>query len=189
MKKAFFLLIAVYGTIGSIAQSNPNKDYSDKTPTVNSNNIFRSTENHYRIKIPQKWTIGKGNSLGAEFNAKSKLGDASLNIIVANLGKAPKFSAHDVPVETIMKAIKSNNPSASLIESEKQFLSNEKAMYIKYKINYKTVDADVDIISVQYSVIKDARIFTITLQAQELTYPSYKDVFRETIQSFTFEHY
>lgn len=63
--------------------NNPNKDYSNNTPVVNGNNIFRSEENFYRIKIPTGWKIAKGNSLGAEFNAKSELGDASLNIVVA----------------------------------------------------------------------------------------------------------
>lgn len=184
-----YLLLLLNLTLIYCSAQNPNKDYSDKDPTVNGNNIFRSTENLYRIKIPKKWSINKGNSLGAEFNSKSPLEDASLSIIVANLKTPPKFTAHDVPVETIIESLKKNIPSTTLIESEKRFLSNEKAMYIKYKFNYKTVDTDTDIICIQYSVIRKTRMFTITLQAQELTYPMYIDVFRETLESFVFEDY
>jgi hypothetical protein len=183
------LLLFLSLTFIYCSAQNPNKDYSDKSPTVNSNNIFRSTENLYRIKIPKKWSINKGNSLGVEFNSKSPLEDASLSIIVANLKTPPKFTAHDVPVETIIESLKKNVPSTTLIESEKQFLSNEKALYIKYRFNYKTLDIDTDIICIQYSVIKKTRMFTITLQAQELTYPAYRDVFNETLKSFVFEDY
>lgn len=183
----YFILFMSFCSLVSFGQSS-NNDYSNKNPTVNGNNIFRSDENLYRIKIPQKWKINKGNSLGAEFNAKSPLEDASLSIIVANLKSPPTFTAHDVPVESIMKSVKANNPTSELIESEKQFLSNERAMYIKYKFNYKTLDSDIDIICIQYSVIKNTRIFTITLQAQELTYSLYKEVFKETLESFTFEN-
>lgn len=184
-----YLLLLLNLILIYCSAQNPNKDYSDKNPTVNGNNIFRSTENLYRIKIPKKWSLNKGNSLGAEFNSKSPLEDASLSIIVANLKTPPKFTAHDVPVEAIIESLKKNIPSTTLIESEKQFLSNEKALYIKYKFNYKTVDTDTDIICIQYSVIKKTRMFTITLQAQELTYPTYSDVFKETLESFVFEDY
>jgi hypothetical protein len=124
---SFQLLVAT-----GLAQSNPNKDYGDKGPTIHANNIFRSEENHYRIKIPKKWTITKGNALGAEFNSQSESGTASLSIVVATLIDPPKFTAHDVPVDIVMKTIQSQTPTAKLLESEKQYLSNEKALYIKY---------------------------------------------------------
>lgn len=178
-----FLMACVQGN------NNPNKDYSNKTPVVNGNNIFRSEENFYRIKIPTGWKIAKGNSLGAEFNAESELGDASLSIVVATMENPPKFTAHDVPVVAVMNAIKKNNETSQFLESGKQYLSNEKALYVKYKMNYKTTDIDVDIISIQYSVIKDIRIFTITLQAQEDNYPMYQKIFQETLQSFMFENF
>jgi hypothetical protein len=165
------------------------KDYSNKNPVVNDNNIFRSKENNYRIQIPINWSVNKGNSLGAEFNAKSEIGDASLNIIVATLTSPPKFTAHDIPSETLMQTIKKNNPSSILLESEKQYLSNEKALYIKYRFNYKTLDTDTDIICIQYSIIKESKIYTVTLQAQEWTYSSYKNIFRETLKSFMLEAY
>ena len=184
-----YLLLFLNLTLISCSAQNPNKDYSDKNPTVNGSNIFRSTENLYRIKIPKKWSLNKGNSLGAEFNAKSPLEDASLSIVVANLKTPPKFTAHDVPAEAIIESLKKNIPSTTLIESEKQFLSNEKALYIKYKFNYKTLDTDTDIICVQYSVIRKTRMFTITLQAQELNYGIYSDIFKETLESFVFEDY
>ncbi len=184
----YIYLILLINYFNCSGQS-PHKDYSDKSPNVNDNNIFRSTENQYRIKIPENWSVNKGTSLGAEFNAKSELEDASLNIIVANLKTPPTFTAHDVPVETLMQTITKNNPTSKLIESEKQYLSNEKALYIKYRFNYKTLDTDTDIICIQYSVIKKTKIYTVTLQAQELTYSSYINIFRETLKSFLFEDF
>ena len=94
-----------------------------------------------------------------------------------------------MPVETLMQTITKNNPTSKLIESEKQYLSNEKALYIKYRFNYKTLDTDTDIICIQYSVIKKTKIYTVTLQAQELTYSSYINIFRETLKSFLFEDF
>ena len=178
----------VYVAFGQ-TPSNPNKDYSKSAPKVNGNSIFRSTENFYRIKIPNGWTINKGNSLGAEFNAMSESGEASLNIVVATMKDSPKFTSHDVPVNVLVNTLKEKNETVQLIESEKQYLSNEKALYIKYKMNYKTVDSDTDIICIQYSVIKKNRIFTITLQAQQGKYSKFQDTFTETLQSFTFEDY
>lgn len=184
----WFLILNLFTIMFGFAQ-NQFKDYSNENPHVNGNQIFRSTKNEYRIKIPKNWKISKGNSLGAEFNAKSPLEDASINMIVVNLKTLPKFSAHDIPINAIMETIRESVPSAKLIESEKQYLSNEKAMYVKYHYNYKTIDINTDIICIQYSIIKETKIFTITLQSQEAVYSKFKEKFKETLLSFIFEKY
>lgn len=142
----------------------------------------KNDEFGFRIAFPDGWTVF---ATAIPFQAFDK-SNGLISVEVVNSEDYRGLSIFDIAPETLIEAIRSKKPKATVVEDTKLALDNISARYIKYKWDEKIKNFNTQVTVDHYYLINATKFYIIQCQAPTKDFERYKEIFQKTIESFQF---
>jgi len=158
-------------------------------------NMYRNTKYHFRIKFPDGWAIEDGDGIHVIKKADSEDGTISLIIQQFDLGKNEGFSsirdAGSVKefIDTGMEEIKLKFSDAKMIDYGETKIDNEPAYWIEYSATYKVLDYEIEMTNITYFLAKNDIMYSISSGTETSKYSEIKPIFNQSVSTFVLETY
>lgn len=136
----------------------------------------------FRIAFPDGWTVFATSIPYQAFDNYNAL----ISVEVTESPDYRGMSIFDIAPETLVEAIRSKKPKASVVEDSKLNLDNVSVRYIKYKWDEKIKNFTTQVTVDHYYIIRSSKFYIIQCQAPTKDYDKYKEVFQKCIESFQF---
>ena len=148
-----------------------------------ADNTYRSRTDRFQITLPAQWTVSEGGDTTVK--AVNNRG-ASINVVVSPY-KGPEPTPRDLNQMLEMGAAQTKReyPGAVILEKGLRLLSGKRGPYQKYRVTYTGGGYSITNITTNYTVFKNARVYTITTSAPLNEYADVEPLLAASIRSFT----
>jgi photosystem II reaction center protein PsbP len=145
--------------------------------------IYRNRTDQFQIALPNDWTVTESQR-GVSVEAINHRG-ASINVSVG------PYNRHDPTLRELNQMLelgaaqtKREYPTAIILEKGLRLLSGKRGPYQKYRVTYTVGAQSATNIVANYTVFKNARVYTITISAPVNEYPETEPLLRASVNSF-----
>jgi hypothetical protein len=146
-------------------------------------NTYRSRTDRFQITLPSEWTVSEGDDVTVK--AVNNQG-ASINVAVTPYnGPEPTLRELNQMLELGAAQTKRENPTAVILEKGLRLLSGKRGPYQKFRVTYTAGTQSATNITANYTVFKNARVYTITTSAPLNEYGDIEPLLTAAIRSFT----
>ncbi len=172
-----------------IENSTPIEVAIDKDPIHSqiTGNMYRNTKYGFRIKFPKGWNISPGDGIHIVQKATSGLESIMISVNQFESKNGTLFSIEDLTGGLQSAVDEFNQNSRPVTFYEETTLDNLPAYMIEYSTSYKNLDQEADITQLQFIVLKDNIIYTISAGTLTSRYEEMKEEFMKSISTFVVE--
>jgi hypothetical protein len=153
---------------------------------VLSQQVYKSELNGFEITVPDDWKLEKNNKPGIEVSA-TKEKTASMGIVVQQNsiydGKTLDDFGLESMKEIVINEFKNKYKNFNLSDYGNTEINDNKAYYFKYSFDKSE---GLHVIAKQYMILKDGKLYVITVVCMETEYKSYERVLETITYSFKF---
>lgn len=144
---------------------------------------YRSRTDRFQITLPAKWSVSEGGDVTVK--AVNDRG-ASINVTVSPYN-GPEPTPRDLNQMLEMGAAQTKREyrGAVILEKGLRFLSGKRGPYQKYRVTYTAGGYSITNIVTNYTVFKNARVYTITTSAPLNEYADVEPLLGASVRSFT----
>jgi ABC-type transport system involved in multi-copper enzyme maturation permease subunit len=163
---------------------------ADKSSTHDEilGNLYRNTKYQFRIKFPLDWKIDKGDGPNILVKAISTEG-SNINIYVKDLG-IPLGSINELfTLDEWATSVTEKFPAADILEVKTLRIDNREAFYVKYSLNYQTLDQELDMTMYSVAVTNRNFLYAITAGARSRFFSDEEVTLNESVRTFVLEDY
>jgi photosystem II reaction center protein PsbP len=145
-------------------------------------NTYRSRTDRFQITLPAKWPVSEGGDVTVK--AVNNRG-ASINVAVSPYnGPEPTLRELNQMLELGAAQTKRENPTAVILEKGLRLLSGKRGPYQKFRVTYTAGTQSATNITANYTVFKNARVYTITTSAPLNEYADVEPLLAASVRSF-----
>lgn len=124
---------------------------------------YRNSSYKYAIIYPADWKIARDD--GKVFSVLNKSKDVNINIVAEELGPNDRQYKKITDIPNIKKdlvALIKQMTKTPSVESGTTILSNESALWFKFRYVHKSLDVELNFIVYQIAVLKNDNRYTLT---------------------------
>jgi hypothetical protein len=148
-----------------------------------SPNTYRNRIDRFQISLPDEWKVSEGGD--ATVTAINNRG-ASINVAVSPYnGPEPTLRDLNQMLDMGAAQTKREYPTAVILEKGLHLLSGKRGPYQKFRVTYTSGGYSVTNITANYTVFKNARVYTITTSAPLNQYRDIEPLLTAAVRSFT----
>jgi hypothetical protein len=150
--------------------------------TRSPSNTFRSTTEHFQITFPTDWTVREGGDVTV--TALNNRG-ASINVAVSPYN-GPEPTRRDLNQMVQLGAAQTvrEYPTATILEKGLRLFAGKRGPYQKYRVTYSAAGYTVTNVVANYTLFKNARVYTITTSAPAKEYDETAPLLLASVNSF-----
>jgi hypothetical protein len=143
---------------------------------------YRSRTDRFQITLPYEWTVSEGGNVSVK--AINDRG-AGINVAVTPYnGPDPSLRELNQMLEMGAAQTKREYPTAVILEKDLRLVSGKRGTYQKYRVTYTADGYSVTSITTNYTVFKNARVYTITTSAPLKEYREIEPLLTAAVRSF-----
>lgn len=143
---------------------------------------FRSITDHFEITFPIDWTVREGADVTV--TAINNRG-ASINVAVSPYnGPEPTLRDLNQMVELGAAQTRREYPTATILEKGLRLVAGKRGPFQKYLVTYTSGGYSVTNIVANYTLFKNARVYTITTSAPAKEYNETAPLLLTCVNSF-----
>lgn len=191
------LSIGIGMDISKIVLSEPTELSTDKNPDYSeiTENMYRNTKYHFRIKFPEGWKIETGDGIHIVQKASSEDGTISVIIQQLDLGGNEGFSSiRDAGptkefIDSVIEGAKSKFSNVKIIDYGETKIDNEPAYWVEYLATSQILDYEIEMTNLTYFLAKNDTMYSISSGTETSKYPEIKPIFNQSVSTFVLETY